>query len=164
MMLAKTAAERNNAAIWDSTWTLSRYGARRTLRCEEEGRTFACELTCQGMTTMQNANASAPPQDFNYIIQTTRDGHLDDVSPHAHVVDVFERAIASSLPIVIHLHGGLVPKESAYQTVNLLQPKYVAAGFFPIFIVWRTGLFDAVKSAGELVHRPIFARLLERLL
>jgi hypothetical protein len=39
--------------------------------------------------------------------------------------------------------------------VNHLQPLYLGAGYFPIFIVWRTGLFDAVKS-GELVNRPLF--------
>jgi hypothetical protein len=66
--------------------------------------------------------------------------------------------------MVLHLHGGLVPKESAYSMVNHLQPLYLGTGFFPIFIVWRTGLFDAVKNAGELVKRPLFERLLMRLL
>jgi hypothetical protein len=108
---------------------------------------------------------AAPPRDFSYIIQTAKDGRLDtSVCPRSHVVDVFERAIRSGKSVVLHLHGGLVPMESAYEMVNRLQPLYVENGFFPIFIVWRTGLFDAVKNAGELVHRPIFERLLIRLL
>jgi hypothetical protein len=117
------------------------------------------------MTATTHTAASQAPQDFGHIIQTGRDGRLDtSVSPHAHVVDVFEQAISSGKSVVLHLHGGLVPKESAYEMVNRLQPLYLDKGFFPIFIVWRTGLFDAVKNAGELVHRPIFERLLIRLL
>jgi hypothetical protein len=113
---------------------------------------------------MPTNTSSAPTQDYSHIIQTTRDGALDDVSRHAHVVDVVARAIEAKRPIVIHLHGGLVPKESAYATVNDLQPRYIAAGLFPIFIVWRTGFLDAISNAQELVHRPVFVRLLERLL
>jgi hypothetical protein len=110
-----------------------------------------------------NSNPT-PPQDLSHIIQTTRDGYLDDVSPHAHVAEVIGRALASKQPLVIHLHGGLVPKESAYEQVNELQRRYLEEGFFPIFMVWRTGIFDALKNAEELVHRPVFARLLVRLL
>jgi hypothetical protein len=108
--------------------------------------------------------AAAPVQDFSYIIETGKDGELDQNSPRSHVVDVFQRAGQSGKPIALHLHGGLVPKESAYEMVNFLQPRYLSAGLFPIFVVWRTGLFDAVKNAGELVNRPLFKRLLVRLL
>jgi len=119
----------------------------------------------QGMTSPSPTAAPAPAQDFTYIIQTGKDGRLDTaVCTRAHVVDVFEHAIRSGKIVVLHLHGGLVPKESAYEMVNRLQPLYLDKGFFPIFIVWRTGLFDAVKNANELVHRPIFQRLLIRLL
>jgi len=118
-----------------------------------------------GLTPMTESQSRAALQDFDYIIQTGKDGRLDDaVSPHSHVVDLLDRAIGSRKTIVLHLHGGLVPKESAYEMVNHLQPRYVEQGLFPIFIVWRTGLFDAVKNAAELVHRPLFERLLIRLI
>jgi len=103
-------------------------------------------------------------QDLNYIIETGKDGELEKNSPRAHVVGVFERAVQSGKPIVLHLHGGLVSQKSAYAMVNHLQPRYLSAGYFPIFIVWHTGLFDAIKNARELVNRPLFQRLLVRLL
>lgn len=109
-------------------------------------------------------NRPPPPQDFSHIIETTRDGVLVNATPRAKVADLVERAIKSGQPIVVHLHGGLVPNTSAYGMVNNLQPKYADAGFFPIFIVWRTGLFDAIKNAPEVVNRPLFQRLLARLL
>jgi len=107
---------------------------------------------------------STTPQDFSHIIETGKDGRLEPVSPHDHVVDLFQRAIKSDQTVVIHLHGGLVTKESAYEMVNHLQPLYLQRNLFPIFVVWHTGLVDALKNAGELVHRPIFEKLLIRLL
>src|SRR6266404_6022361 len=106
---------------------------------------------------MTQTSAPPAPQDFNFIVQTSKDGRLDEsVSSRAHVLDLVERAMRSGKTVVLHLHGGLVSKESAYEMVNRLQPLYLEKDLFPIFIVWRTGLFDAVKNAGELVHRPIF--------
>jgi hypothetical protein len=102
-------------------------------------------------------------QDFNHIIETGKDGELGQDTPRSHVEDVLQRAIQSVKPIVLHLHGGLVPQKAAYTMANHLQPLYLGAGFFPIFIVWHTGLFDAVKNAGELVNRPFFQKLLARL-
>jgi hypothetical protein len=111
------------------------------------------------------SNPTAPvAQDYSYIIETGKDGVLDENTPRSHVEDVCQRAVQSGKPVVLHLHGGLVSRKSAYGIVNHLQPLYVAEGFFPIFIVWRTGLLDAVKNAEELVHRPLFQRLLVGLL
>lgn len=103
-------------------------------------------------------------QDMSHILQTTTDGKLDVVSPRSHVEDLMKRALASGRPLVLHLHGGLVPEKSAYEMVNRLQLAYWDAGLFPIFVVWRTGLLDALKNAGEIVHRPLFQKLLVRLL
>jgi hypothetical protein len=96
------------------------------------------------------------PQDYTHIIQTKKNGVLDTVTPQEHVKSLVQRAMASGKPIVIHLHGGLVAKESAYKTVNDLTPPYLASGQFPIFIVWRTGLFDALKNADEIIESNLF--------
>ena len=114
--------------------------------------------------TMPSNPTTPAAQDYSHIIETGKDGVLDTNSPRSHVEDVCERAVQSGKPIVLHLHGGLVSRKSAYGMANHLQPLYLAEGFFPIFIVWRTGLFDSLKNAGELVHRPLFQRLLVRLL
>ena len=113
---------------------------------------------------MSTNPAAAPARDYSFIIETGKDGVLSEELPRKHVEGVFQRAIASGKPIVLHLHGGLVDKTSALKMVDVLQPEYLAAGYFPIFIVWRTGLFDAVKNANELVERPLFKKLLVRLL
>lgn len=103
-------------------------------------------------------------QDLSYIIQTTKDGVLDANSQATHVADVFQRAFASGKPIVIHLHGGLVGVDAAYKMVNDLQPKYLAGGQFPVFVVWRTSVFDALKSIEEIANQPLFEKLLAKLL
>jgi hypothetical protein len=100
----------------------------------------------------------------DHLIQTSKDGRLDDFSTRGHVTDVVTRAVASTRPIVIHLHGGLVKKGSAYATAEHLLPSYDAAGLYPIFIVWRTGLDDAFKNLNEVASKPVFQKLLVRLL
>ena len=107
---------------------------------------------------------STSTQIRDHLIQTAKDGRLDDFSTRQHVADVVARAVASTQPIVIHLHGGLVKKESAHGTAEHLLPFYDDAGVFPIFIVWRTGLFDAVKNLSEVADKPVFKKLLVRLL
>jgi hypothetical protein len=113
---------------------------------------------------MPDESTAAPSQDFDYIIETGRDGELHQTSPRPHVVDVLHRAVESGKPIVLHLHGGLVSQQSGYEMANALQRPYLDAGYFPIFIVWHTGILDAVKNARELVERPLFDKLLRRLL
>ena len=46
---------------------------------------------------------------------------------------------SGSKVLVVHFHGGNVPKKNGLAEANRLQPEYERAGAFPVFFVWESG-------------------------
>lgn len=48
--------------------------------------------------------------------------------------------------LVLHFHGGLVPREAAHETGMRLHPFYADTGAYPVFIVWNSGVEDTIEA------------------
>ncbi len=65
---------------------------------------------------------------------------------------------------VVHFHGGLVSRASAFTTAELLLPKYQAADAFPFFFVWESGPWETMRNnLRDISQEPFFKQLLIRL-
>ena len=96
------------------------------------------------------------------LIITTKDGVLETKPDEVRAL--VKRAVASQKPLLIHIHGGLVPKEHAIASADQLSGKEFGQGdVFPIFIVWETSIPETLKNLPEVLKKPLFERLLLRL-
>lgn len=66
------------------------------------------------------------------------------------------------LPILLHAHGGLVPKASGLRTAASQAPWWSANGVYPIHFVWETGFLETLAQMIG-VQRGVAARGLEEL-
>lgn len=65
-------------------------------------------------------------------------------------------------PLVLHFHGGLVPEHKGLEIANALTTRFVEAGGFPLFMVWRTGIWETLHTAlPVIVGERIFKRILD---
>lgn len=66
--------------------------------------------------------------------------------------------------LVIHFHGGLVPKARALGIAETLMPVY-SAGAYPLFFVWESGPWETVwNNLGDIAKESIFQELVRKLL
>lgn len=66
--------------------------------------------------------------------------------------------------LVVHFHGGLVPRKSAERIADTLIPEYLSGGAYPIFFFWNSGALEVLTSnLDEIAKEPVFWRLLKRL-
>ncbi len=98
-----------------------------------------------------------------YYVNTGRDGILGDTG-EADVRALAEAAVAAGR-IVIHVHGGLVPKDKALAKAAELQPVYQAAGAHPVFFVWEAGLLEILShNLGAIAREALFETLVGKVL
>ena len=65
--------------------------------------------------------------------------------------------------LVIHFHGGLVNRESGHKSGLILKESYEAAGAYPIFFIWNSGIKDTLwGNLQEISQEKIFRRLVRR--
>jgi hypothetical protein len=65
--------------------------------------------------------------------------------------------------LVVHFHGGLVSKAGGLEIAERLQPKYSAAGGYPVFFVWESAWHETLlNNLGEIVGEDFFKALLKR--
>jgi hypothetical protein len=104
------------------------------------------------------------PLDKSLYVHTGKDGILEGTSED----DV--RAIFANLEstpkIVLHIHGGLVSKETAMDKAERLAPAYQAAGVRPVFLVWESGFLETISNNlheinGEKIYSLIVKRVLK---
>lgn len=68
-------------------------------------------------------------------------------------------------PLVVHFHGGLVNEEGGFEVAQKLHPVYTEAGGYPLFFVWRAGLFEVLgNKLPRIWDDNVFQRLLVHLL
>lgn len=78
---------------------------------------------------------------------------------------IVARQRASGRRLVVHFHGGLVDQAHGLAIAGRLQPVYEQARGDPLFVIWQSGLGDAIRGRLEAIAREnIFSRLLARLI
>jgi hypothetical protein len=66
--------------------------------------------------------------------------------------------------LAIHFHGGLVSAASGYEIANRLTPLYRAAGAYPIFFVWESGLLETLKNnLQDIKDDSVFRELVKKI-
>lgn len=66
--------------------------------------------------------------------------------------------------LVVHFHGGLVPRTSAVGIAETLLPDYLECGSYPVFFFWNSGALQVlVHNLDEVAQEPVFRRLVRRL-
>ena len=48
--------------------------------------------------------------------------------------------------IAIYVHGGLNSEESSINRVRVMAPYFKENGIYPLFVVWKTGLFETIEN------------------
>jgi hypothetical protein len=97
------------------------------------------------------------------IINTTKDGVLDSTPP-AQVRALVKDAVTSGKPVLIHIHGGLVSKQSAIASADRLsQNEFGQGNISPIFLIWETSIPETLRNLPEILKKPLFEKLLFRL-
>lgn len=65
--------------------------------------------------------------------------------------------------LVVHFHGGLVSESAALATAASLRPEYEAAGAYPVFFVWETGIMEVAKNSwARIASETVFKILVDR--
>lgn len=98
----------------------------------------------------------------------SRNGRFSDGTDHSALdLDAILDHIAASgrKRLVLHFHGGLVPKASGLEIAERLFPVYETAAY-PLFFVWESGAWETVRNnladiARERPFRAIVRKLLE---
>lgn len=107
--------------------------------------------------------------DQDHVIHLV-DGQLSPKSStsRAEVARLVDLALtqASASGLAIHFHGGLVGEKSAREIARRLTPVYAEAGTYPLFLVWESGLFEAIGNnlhdiAGEKIFREFVKKVAE---
>jgi hypothetical protein len=92
---------------------------------------------------------------YRHAIVMGNDGKLlqrltDTTSSEDNLAHVAVEAIAEEKPdhIAVYVHGGLNDEEAAINRARRMGPWFKANGIHPLFIVWRTGVLDALGQIG----------------
>jgi hypothetical protein len=104
--------------------------------------------------------------DRDHIVHS-RAGRLgaEGVSTLADLQRILLAASAANTPagLAIHFHGGLVKKTSAREIAARLAPAYAAAGAYPLFYIWESGLIETLRNnLGEIGKDAVFQELVKK--
>lgn len=65
--------------------------------------------------------------------------------------------------VVLHFHGGLVSESAALGIADRLALRYSAAGAYPVFSVWESGLVESVRNnLKDILQDKVFHELLKK--
>lgn len=107
--------------------------------------------------------------DLTYHVIHLENGRLASDTPPERVAEIARRAAAHSGRggIVLHFHGGLVPRSAGMQIAERLLPVYhdpLRGDGYPIFFVWESGLFEILRNnLPEIAAEKLFGILWKRL-
>ena len=92
-----------------------------------------------------------------------KNGQFDSTS-RGEFASLFQTFAASPARdnLVVYFHGGLVGEGQGMATAERLLPVFQAAGSYPVFFVWESGLMDMTHNLGEIAREPIFKLLLRK--
>lgn len=104
----------------------------------------------------------------NHIIHLTN-GQLSPLATTRpeDVAHLVSQALASNAPsgIVVHFHGGLISHNKARSNIErTLYPLYAdRASAYPIFFVWESGFFDAIRNnLEEIRYEDLFQEFVKK--
>jgi hypothetical protein len=86
-------------------------------------------------------------------------------SKTADVKRIVDLALAAKRPhgLLLHFHGGLIGKKSGLEIATKLLPRYEAAGTYPIFFVWESGLLESLtNNKDDIARDPAFRELIKK--
>jgi hypothetical protein len=106
------------------------------------------------------------PATFDHVLHSAA-GRFDDStdSKAADVARLLDLAARADKPngLLLHFHGGLVRKKSGMDIAGRLAGIYGAAGAYPVFFVWESGLFESLLNNQDDVARdPAFQELVKK--
>lgn len=107
--------------------------------------------------------------DLTYHVIHLENGRLASDTPPERVAEIARRAAAHSGHggIVLHFHGGLVPRSDGMQIAERLLPIYhdpLRGDGYPIFFVWESGLLEILRNnLPEIASEKLFGILWKRL-
>lgn len=81
------------------------------------------------------------------------------------VLRILKLAVDQKPPkgLLLHFHGGLVNKQSGLDVAAKLTDAYQAAGTYPVFFVWESGLFESLlNNKLDLARDPAFKELVKK--
>lgn len=104
--------------------------------------------------------------DRDHVVHS-RAGKLgaEGVSTLADLQRILLAASAANDPagLAIHFHGGLVKKSSAQEIATRLAPAYAAAGAYPLFYIWESGLIETLRNnLGDIAKDSVFQELVKK--
>lgn len=102
--------------------------------------------------------------DLRHHIIHLANGQLDSTS-REDVTRIVGLALSQepAAGLAIHFHGGLVSESSARQIAQRLSPLYAAAGAYPLFYVWESGLFEAIgNNLADISKEKIFREFVKK--
>ncbi len=121
---------------------------------------------------MSPAAAPAWPEQNNHCLFLSNgvfDPHESANLPgiFAAYTKAYDEAVAKGKPappLVMHFHGGLVPKSAGLEAAQLLATEsYGKAGAFPVFFIWESGFVESLQQAlPQIFREAIFELLMER--
>lgn len=92
---------------------------------------------------------------YRHAIVMGNDGKLlqrltDMTGPEDNLHHVAVESVAAAKPehIAIYVHGGLNNEETAIGRARRMGPWFKANGIYPLFVVWRTGVLEALGQIG----------------
>jgi predicted alpha/beta hydrolase family esterase len=88
-----------------------------------------------------------------HVVSLGNEGRLREGGEYgtsaADVAEIFERVGADAVGrrrLLLYAHGGLVPEESAIQKVADLRTMLLAAGVYPISLIWKTDFWSTITN------------------
>jgi len=94
------------------------------------------------------------------VVNTGKNGILDSTTTDD--IDQMFADLANRQRIVLHFHGGLVPKPDGMAgALRLYQSCYEPTGAYPIFFVWESGFIDTIRhNLAEIAGESFFKTLM----
>jgi hypothetical protein len=86
-------------------------------------------------------------------------------SQAADVARLLKLAVAAKKPkgLLLHFHGGLINKANGLAIANRLTSFYDAAGAYPVFFVWESGVWESlINNKDDLLRDPAFRELVKK--
>lgn len=96
-----------------------------------------------------------------HYINVDKHGTFDRSETFQADIDAIFQGITTK-KMVIHFHGGLVPKESGKETAERMMNNFLGSNSHVVSFVWETGLMEIIKSnLTELNQTELFNKLIE---
>ena len=96
------------------------------------------------------------------LANTDSDGDITSVQDVKNIVAAVKNSAKRHL--ILHFHGGLVPKSAGFGIAEKLLPVYLAGGD-PVFFIWESGAWETIRNnITELANEPVFKELVRKVL